>query len=72
MSVENNPWLLGIDGLSIGDCTALAPRSTWGHNPCSKESIGLRMKVVYTQRVKNAWFKEQNDESGLEQYKFEG
>ena len=30
------------------------------------------MKVVYTQRVKNAWFKELNDESGLEQYKFEG
>ena len=30
------------------------------------------MKGVYTQRVKNVWLKELNDESGLEKYKFEG
>ena len=45
----------------LGSDTALVPRPTWEHNPCSLELIGLSMKGVYIKRVKIAWLKEQND-----------
>ena len=68
--MENNPCYLELMNSELGSDTVLVPRPTWEHNPCSLELIGLSMKGVYIKRVQIAWLKEQNDESGLEQYKF--
>ena len=70
ISLENNPGHSELMNSELGSDTVLVPCPTWEHNPCSLELIGLSIKGVCIKRVQIAWLKEQNEESGLEQYKF--